>query len=320
MSRRPPAHAIGLDVGGTFLKAALIDAQGEVVAHAEEPVSKGSTAELLEQMRAAVHALEKTGPVPGVGIGLPGIVDVGTGCLRNAPNVPALNGIDVAHELQRATSRPCFAENDANAAALAEAWMGAGRGSERLLFVTLGTGVGGGLVFGGRIWGGQSGYAGEIGHIQVDPHGVACGCGSWGCLETIAGGPGWERRAREALLGRDSTLKVATLLDPAAVVAAAQRGDALALDLVDEAARALGVGLAAALNLLNLDRVVVGGGVSRAGEFLLDRIVEHTRRRTFPHVFGDVTFRLAELGADAGVVGAARVAMMSLAVPSPVEQ
>ena len=318
MSRRPPAHAIGLDVGGTFLKAALIDAQGEILAHSEQPVSKESTAELLEQMRAAVHALEKASPVAGVGIGLPGIVDVGTGCLRNAPNLPALNGIDVAHELQRAAGRPCFAENDANAAALAEAWMGAGRGSERLLFVTLGTGVGGGLVFGGRIWGGQSGYAGEIGHIQVDPQGVPCGCGSWGCLETIAGVPGWERRAREALLGRDSTLKTAVLLDPAAVVGAAQRGDALALELVDEAARAVSVGLAAALNLLNLDRVVVGGGVSRAGDFLLDRIVEHTRRRTFPHVFGDVSFRLAELGPDAGVVGAARVAMVSLGVPSPV--
>jgi glucokinase len=320
MTRRSPAHAIGLDVGGTFLKAALIDAEGEILAHSEEPVSKESTAELLEQMRAAVRALEKPSPARGVGIGLPGIVDVGTGCLRNAPNLPALNGIDVGQELQRATGRPCFAENDANAAALAEAWMGAGRGSERLLFVTLGTGVGGGLVFGGRIWGGQSGYAGEIGHIQVDPQGVPCGCGSWGCLETIAGVPGWERRAREALPGRDSTLKTATLLDPAAVVAAAQGGDALALELVDEAARAVGVGVAAALNLLNLDRVVVGGGVSRAGDFLLDRIVDQTRRRTFPHVFGDVTFRLAELGADAGVVGAARVAMVSLGVPSPVER
>lgn len=321
MLRGPATQAIGLDVGGTSLKAARIDARGEIVARAEQPVSKGSTADLLEQMRAAVQALEVGGPSLGVGIGLPGIVDANTGCLRNAPNVPALNGIDVAHELQRATGRPCVAENDANAAALAEAWMGAGRGSERLLLITLGTGVGAGLVFGGRIWGGKSGYAGEIGHIQVDPHGVPCGCGSWGCLETIAGVHGWERRAREALVGRrDSTLKVAVLLDPAAVVAAARRGDPLALELMDEAARAVGVGVAAALNLLNLDRVVVGGGVSRAGEFLLQRIVEHTRRRTFPHVFADATFRLAELGADAGVVGAARVAMLSLAVPSPVEQ
>jgi glucokinase len=309
--------AAGLDVGGTFLKAARIGEDGRRGARVEQPVRKQTRDELLGQMAAAVRLLEAEGPVAAVGVGLPGIVDATDRRLRRAPNVPVLSGVDVGGELERLTGRPCFAENDANAAALAEAWIGAGRGSERLLFVTLGTGVGGGLVFGGRIRGGTSGYAGEIGHIQVDPEGVPCGCGSWGCLETIAGIPGWERRAREALLGGDSTLRTAAVLDPAAIVAAARSGDSLALELVEEAARAVGVGVAAALSLLNLDRVVLGGGVSRAGEFLLERVVEHTRRRTFPHVFADAAFRLAELGADAGVVGAARVALLGVAQATP---
>ena len=312
-------HAIGLDVGGTFLKAARLDEGGRLRNRVHQPVRKATAEELLDQLHEAVRSLEASRPVAAVGVGLPGIVDSATGRVRNAPNVPVLNGIDIGTELQRRTGRPSFAENDANAAGLAEAWLGAGRGSERMLFVTLGTGVGGALVFGGRIWGGHSGYAGEIGHIQVDPQGVPCGCGSWGCLETIAGVPGWGRRAREALRGSSSAMRGGSELDPASIVAHAREEDELALALVDETAQAIGVGVAAALNLLNLDRVVVGGGVALAGEMLLERIVEQTRRRTFPHVFADASFRLAELGADAGVVGAARVAMVGLALASPVQ-
>jgi len=219
----------------------------------------------------------------------------------------------VGEELEARTGRASFVENDANAAALAEAWLGAGRGGHDVLYVTLGTGVGGGLVFDGRIWMGRNGYAGEIGHIQVDPDGPACGCGSWGCLETIAGIPGWTRRA-EALLagGRQSTLVGVSPLDPQAIVEAARGDDAVALEVVDGAARAVGMGIAAVLDLLNVDRVVVGGGVANAGFFLLERIVEEARKRTFPHVFADVSFRLAELGSDAGVVGAARVGMLGV--------
>jgi glucokinase len=318
MADPAPTDAVGLDVGGTSLKAARVDGSGRVLEHLEEPVCKQSLMPLLDQMQSAVRRLEAgLGPCSAVGIGLPGIVDIGSGRVRNAPNVPVLNGVDVAAEVQRRTGRPSFAENDANAAALAEAWKGAGQGAARLLFVTMGTGVGGGLVFDGRVWTGRSGYAGEIGHIQADPGGVPCGCGSWGCVETIAGVPGWQRRAQAALADRASLLRDAPLLDPEAIVAAAREGDELALELVDEATRAVGVGIAAALNLLNLDRVVIGGGVSRAGPFLLERVVDHVRRRTFAHVFADATFRLAELGAEAGVVGAARVALLGASLPAP---
>jgi len=310
----PDAAYIGLDVGGTFLKGARIDSSGKVLARLHEPIRKAGSTEILGQLAGAVETLEGgAGPAVAVGVGLPGIVEITRGRVRSAPNVPALDGLKVGEELEARTGRASFAENDANAAALAEAWLGAGRGASHVLYVTLGTGVGGGLVFDGRIWMGRNGYAGEIGHIQVQPDGVACGCGSWGCLETIAGIPGWARRA-EALLaaGRPSTLAGRSPLDPQVVVEAARGEDAVALEVVDGAARAIGVGVAAVLDLLNVDRVVVGGGVASAGFFLLERIAEESRRRTFPHVFADVTFRLAELGADAGVVGAARVGMIGV--------
>ena len=312
----PAADAayIGLDVGGTFLKGARIDSGGKVLARLHESIRKATTPELLAQLAGAVETLEAgVGPAVAVGIGLPGIVEMTRGRVRSAPNVPALDGLKVGEELEARTGRASFAENDANAAALAEAWLGAGRGASHVLYVTLGTGVGGGLVFDGRIWIGRNGYAGEIGHIQVEPDGLPCGCGSWGCLETIAGVPGGARRA-EALLagGRPSALAGRSPLDPQVIVEAARGDDAVALEVVDGAARAVGVGVAAVLDLLNIDRVVVGGGVASAGFFLLERITEETRRRTFPHVFADVTFRLAELGADAGVVGAARVGMIGV--------
>jgi glucokinase len=302
---------LGLDVGGTFLKGARIDARGRIQERLHEPIRKETADDLLGQFEAAVRTLEKGSPARAVGIGLPGIVERKTGAVRSAPNVKVLDGLDVGGRMKDRTGRPSFAENDANAAALAESWLGAGRTAEHVLFVTLGTGIGGGLVFDGRIWQGRSGYAGEIGHIQAVPDGFPCGCGSRGCVETVAGIAGWIRRAETARATRETTLR-GRELDPAVIVDAARAQDAVALEIVDETARALGIGIAATLNLVNVDRVVIGGGVAQAGPFLLDRIAEETRLRTFPHVFEDADFRAAELGADAGVVGAARVAMVGL--------
>jgi glucokinase len=308
------AAFVGLDVGGTFLKGALVSGEGEVRARLHQPTARDSAEALLSQLASATAQLEAgSGPAAGVGVGLPGIVNRRTGKLYRPPNLPAIDGIDAARELGRRTGRPSVAENDANAAALAEAWKGAGRDAVNVLLVTLGTGIGGGIVLGGRIWEGTSGYAGEVGHVQVDPGGVRCGCGSWGCVETYAGAPGWARRARQALERAPESRLHGMPLDPAAIVEAARAGDQVALGVVEETAAALGAAIGGALNVLNLDRVVLAGGVAAAGAFLLDRIVEQTRRRVFPHVFADCSFRLAELGGDAGVVGAARAAMIALA-------
>jgi len=303
---------IGLDVGGSFLKGAIVDPSGKVEERLHEPIAKGSLHELLAQLERAARALPGPSGARAIGIGIPGIVEQETARVRHAPNVPVLNGYALAEEITKRSGLPAFLENDANAAALAEAWRGAGRGSQDQLFVTLGTGIGGGVILGGRIWAGKSGYAGEVGHIQAEPDGAACGCGSRGCVETIAGIGGWVRRAEEALRSRDSVLR-GQPLDPERIVNAARGGDAVALEVVAGAARALGVGIGATLNLLNLDRVVIGGGVAAAGDFLLERVKSEVRARTFSQVFADTSFCLAELGGDAGVVGAARVAMVGLA-------
>ncbi|MGH2627796.1 MAG: ROK family protein, partial [Anaerolineales bacterium] len=272
---------LGLDLGGTYLKGARVSSEGRIGERIHEPIASGSAEALLAQIAAAVVALGGHARARALGVGLPGIVDRGKGCVFNAPALSALNGLPLAVEVARRTGLPTRIENDANAAALGESWLGGGRDAASLLLVTLGTGVGAGIVLEGRVWTGHSGYAGELGHIQVEADGVPCACGSWGCLETVAGARGWRRRAEQRLASRSSVLR-GSELDPKTIVAAAQAGDAIALEIVDGAAAALGVGLAAVLNLLNLNRVVVGGGVAAAGSFLLDRIVEQTRRRSFP--------------------------------------
>ena len=302
---------VGLDIGGSFLKGASVNPSGKVEGRLHEKVEKDTLESLLDQLERAVRSLAGPAGARAVGVGIPGIVEQHTAKVFVAPNVPSLNGYALGAEFSKRVGMQVFADNDANAAALAEAWLGAGRGSERQMFVSLGTGIGAGIILDGRIWSGASGYAGEIGHIQVDPNGLPCGCGSRGCVETIAGIPGWVRRAQAALATQQSTL-AGQELEPKTIVAAAQAGDAVAIGVVDEAAEALGVGIGAALNLLNLDRVVLGGGVAAAGDFLLGRIQEAVRRRTFAQVYSDCTFRPAELSGDAGVIGAARVAIIGL--------
>jgi glucokinase len=302
----------GLDVGGTFLKGARLDGSGRVTAKLHEPIGRDSAGALLDQLARAVSRLEaEGGPVAAVGVGLPAIIESRSGRVRRSPNLSILDGLEVGQELTRRTGRPAFAENDANAAAQGEAWLGAGRGAQVIFYVTLGTGVGGALIIGGRVYEGASGYAGEVGHVQIDPHGRPCGCGSWGCVETVAGSGGWVTRAEAARAERPSALQGVEDLNPEVIVTAAQAGDKVALEVVQGAACALGVGIAGALNLLNPERVVIGGGVSKAGTFLLDRIVAEVKPRTFPDVFAAAEFRLAELGGGAGAIGAGRVAMLA---------
>ena len=184
-----------------------------------------------------------------------------------------------------------------------------------MLYVTLGTGVGGGLVFDGRIWLGRNGYAGEIGHIQVEPEGVPLRLRLVGLPGDDRGHPGLgaSRGGAAGVGSRVVAAPAARRSTRRSIVEAARGEDAVALEVVDDAARAVGIGRGRVLDLLNVDRVVIGRRRgSNAGFFLLERIVEETRKRTFPHVFADVTFRLAELGSDAGVVGAARVGMIGV--------
>ncbi len=307
---------VGLDVGGTNLKGARVSEEGALLASLHEPVARDTGERLLEQLERAVGRLAEQGKPLAVGIGLPAIVDHSTRQVRAVPNLPSLAAFanrDLEGILGARLGRRVVIENDAKAAGLAEAWKGGGRGASSLLYVTLGTGVGGAVILGGRLWTGRSGYAGEVGHLPVEPEGEPCGCGARGCLETIAGSFGWMRRAEAAVRRHPTSLLARRTLEPATIVDAARAGDSTALEIVDGTARALGQALGGLLNTLNLERVVIGGGVAAAGDFLLDRIVRETKTRCWSQAFADCSFRLAELGGDAGVVGAARVAMLALA-------
>lgn len=308
---------VGLDVGGTNLKGARVGADGSVLARIHEPIARERGEDLLAQLQRAARGLSGGQTIEGVGVGLPGIVDRRTSRVQGVPNLPALaalEDVDLAGELARRVDCPAFLENDGNTAGLAEAWRGAGRDASSILYVTLGTGVGGAIILDGRLWTGHSGYAGEIGHIQIDPRGARCGCGSVGCVETVVGIAGWVRRAKELSASRATRLKDVAL-EPATIVALAREGDAAALQVVDEVSQALAQAIGGLINALNVERCVIGGGVSAAGAFLLDRIAGETRSRCWDRNFEDCSFRLAELGNDAGVVGAARVAMIGLADP-----
>jgi len=307
----PPASSyIGLEVGSDVLRGGRVNASGRIVTRYEQPLARTSVESLLNQLTAAVKAVDGTGDeaARAVGVAIPGIVAGNR--VTMCANLPLLDDLALGDLLSGRLGRPALLENDANAAALAEAWQGAGRGGRSVLFVSLCTGIGAGIVADGRVWSGPNGYAGEVGHVQVETKGVPCACGSRGCLETIAGAVGWTRRARAALAGRASTLQP-DHLEPAAIVAAAEAGDEVAREIVAETARALGAPLAAAIGLLNLDRVVLGGGPT-ACPLLLDALVVEARQRTLPRAFAECSFRLSELTEGACVLGAARVARVAM--------
>jgi glucokinase len=332
-------YAIGVDLGGTNLRAAAVGEDGALLAKTElqTEVSRGRDEVIGELCRAVQHVAEQVsqrmregargaGELCGIGVGVPGLIDSESGRLLESPNLPGWNDYDVKGEIERRLGTAVILENDANAAALGEQWLGAGRGAESLCMYTLGTGVGGGLVLEGRIWRGWNGMAGELGHCNVEPEGHACGCGSWGCLEQYASATAVVRMAGEALAGGAATgLREMAELNSQAVYECAMRGDAEAKKIFERVGRALGVALADMVNTLNLPLYVIGGGVSRAWDAFSPSMFEEVRRRSF--VYAGTTAEdgrgmsgrerstrigRALLGGDGGLYGAARLPMMGI--------
>jgi glucokinase len=309
---------IGVDLGGTTVKAGLVDAAGQVVRELSLATESERAEDLFRQLTTLVRELhadpEAGSNVAAVGVGLPGLVNKETRRAVMLPNLPDLSSLDLYGELQRLTGLRVVLDNDANAAAYGELLVGAGRGASTLFYVGIGTGVGAGLVIDGRVWRGANGYAGEFGHMTIDPDGIECACGNVGCLETVCSAPNIVRRARERLF-RDRTSSLSRLVIPRDreftsedVAAAAANGDDMARLIMDRTGMFLGIALAGVINLLNVEMVVIGGGVMAAGEALLRPVVEHTRRRAFGPAFEACRIAAAELGANSGVVGAALLA------------
>ena len=294
------ARAVGIDLGGTAIKAGAISETGTILDRRSAPVDpREGAGPLLDRIGEIARTL---GAESRIGLGSPGVFDRAHGTILEAPNLHFLEGLSLCEEIARRLelrAEDVLLENDANAAALGEQWIGAGRGAEDLLLVTLGTGVGGGLVLGGRLFTGPGGMAGEIGHVVVDPNGEVCGCGARGCLETLASATAARRRAAERSLPQD----LEKLAD------AARRGDGPERTLLAEIGEDLGRGLAVALVLLDVRTFVVGGGFGGALDVLEPGIRAGLDERSYGRRIDDVRIVPATLGPDAGWIGAARLAL-----------
>ncbi len=309
---------IGIDLGGTTLKGAIVSATGEILYEIRIETEQQSSQHLFNQIVEAVQTLKNderaSGRAMAIGIGVPGLVNRKTNRIEVMPNLPNLSEIDLIGELSQETGLPVTLDNDANAAAYAELQVGAARGRKEVFFVTLGTGIGAGLIINGRIYRGALGFAGEFGHMTIDPEGIECGCGNIGCLETIASGPNIVRRTRERLY-RDRTSSLSRLAIPRDreftaedIARAAREGDEMAQVMMERTGMFLGIAIAAVINLLNVEMVVLGGGVMDAGDLILKPTIKETRRRAFPPSFNSCDMVIAKLGPSAGMIGAALLA------------
>ncbi|MFC6322250.1 ROK family glucokinase [Companilactobacillus baiquanensis] len=313
---------IGVDLGGTTIKFAILTADGEIQQKwsiETNVLADGQMIipDIIDSINHHLKMYEMTADqFSGIGLGSPGTINFKEGTIKGAYNLNWTNSVYPVRDIEKGTGIPVTIENDANVAALGERWKGAGNNADDVVFVTLGTGVGGGIIANGNILHGASGAAGEIGHVTVDPNGFLCTCGKRGCLETIASATGIVHVARDRAseYAGDSELKA--MLDDGQDISAkdvfdlAKKNDDLASIVADYVCASLGFALANVANSLNPKYVVIGGGVSAAGEFLLDKVNETMRINEFATIKDSTELRLASLGNGAGVIGAASLIKM----------
>jgi glucokinase len=311
-----PESVFAADLGGTHLRVATVDRSGTISCRQMQATPQAEKPnEIVQALIKAVHecerhAAEQGGVISAVSVVVPGTVNVAEGVVVKAPNVPCLDGFRLAAALESELDEPVILENDANAAAIGEMWRGAGRGYRTLICVTLGTGVGGGIILDGKLWRGADGSAGEIGHIGVDPFGgVPCACGSRGCLEVYASATAILRMTREAKPSYpNSILHNTEDLTSAKVYQAGKEGDELAIEVFRRMGVYLGIGLASLINVLNPEIVVIGGGLSNGWDLFEKHMHQQVIERAFPIPARRVKIVRAQCGDDAGLLGAARLA------------
>ena len=304
-----------VDLGGTNLRAANIDRDGRIFERFKTATPETDKAEdIVSAIVAAVRECETEGlnrdaKIQAISVVVPGSVQIGTGVVVNAPNIPSLPGFRLAPALRAALDRPVLLENDANAAALGEMWQGAARNCKTIICLTLGTGVGGAIVLDGELWRGVDGTAGEIGHTSVEPcGGVKCKCGNVGCLEVYASATAILRMAREGLAQHPSSSLnsiSAAELTSKRIYGAAVEGDPLALDVFRRAGAYLGIAMANVINIFNPEMIVIGGGVAAAWDLFVEHARGEVMRRAFPVPAARCQIVRAECGDDAGLLGAA---------------
>lgn len=308
---------LGVDLGGTSTKLAFINLYGEIIHKWEitTDISENGihiTTNIAKAIDAKLKELDETkSRILGIGMGAPGPVRFQNGSVYEAINL-GWDNYPLKDLLEVETSLPAVIDNDANIAALGEMWKGAGQGAKDLVCITLGTGVGGGVIANGQVIHGKSGAAGEIGHVTVvTENGAPCNCGKTGCLETVASATGIVRLAKEALSNGNGTsllqqkLNTGQLLSSKLVFECAQENDLLSKQIIDKVSFYLGLALSHIGNLLNPEKIVIGGGVSKAGDLLINPVRETFEKYAFKRVLKSTKILPATLGNDAGVIGAA---------------
>jgi glucokinase len=311
---------IGVDLGGTNLVVGAMTADGanrfatHSVPTRADLGADGVVARIAEQIeRVIADTCQATGRTRadflGVGIGSPGPLDRARGLVIFTPNL-GWRDFPLRDRVQDAVHLPATLDNDANCATLGEWWVGAAKGARNVVGLTIGTGIGGGLILDGRLYHGASDVAGELGHATIDANGRRCGCGNYGCLEAYASGPAIAERAREALAGGEPSILPGLVggdlarLTAAHVYEAGHRGDELAIEVVRDTAKFLGIGVANLLNIFNPEVVVLAGGVTQAGDSLFEPLRAEVRRRAFKPAVDACRIVPGTLQGTAGVVGA----------------
>lgn len=312
---------IGIDLGGTTAKFAILTESGDIQQKWSIPTNiEEEGSHIVPDIIASIkHRLGLYGMTPsdfiGIGMGTPGTVDKENGTVIGAYNLNWKTLQEIRKPIEEAFGIPFDLDNDANVAALGERWKGAGNNSPDVTLITLGTGVGGGIIAEGHLLHGAAGAAGEIGHITVDPTGFDCTCGKRGCLETITSATGIVRLAREMSEEFSGESELKNMIDDGQMVTSkdvfdlAKTEDDFALLVVDKVCFYLGLACGNIGNMLNPSDIVIGGGVSAAGEFLIEKVQHYFEEFTFPQVTNSTSIKLAELGNAAGVIGAASLAL-----------
>lgn len=305
--------AIGIDIGGTNTKFVLVSEDGKVLRSEQSPtpvVSADNTEKMDDLLVKNLRKFLNTGATPeiaGIGMGVAGLIDRKNGKVIESPNISAINGLYIREKMEKEFSLPVILENDANTYAYGEKWLGAGKNYDNFFVLTLGTGLGGGLIYNGALYEGPA----EIGHMTIVPSGRYCTCGSYGCLESYASGRAIVERAVSALeKGSESLLSKCCdgnfyKITPEIVYQTAMEGDSLSREIFREAGQFLGIGIANLINLLNLEAVIIGGGLLGAWDMLIEGVEKEIAKRAFKPLSANVKLIKSSLSHDAGSIGAA---------------
>lgn len=303
---------IGVDLGGTKIATGLLDPTGSLLARSQKATAGlRSSEEVIATIVETIKEVRGQRDIGGIGVASPGMVDSKNGIILNGVNLPDWDGISLQSELEERLGISVRLINDANAAAWGEYIYGAGRGSQSMVYVTLSTGIGSGLVLDGRLFLGTSSFAGELGHTVVDPHGALCGCGQRGCWETFASGTAIARIAHEAIAKSAAASQMNLLADEEGVPVSAKhvfqaagKGDALAGEVLEQIIHYTGLGLMNIIHSFNPDCIVIGGGVSRAGAAFFEPLLKKTEELVMEPYRGTFAIKPAELKDDVGIIGA----------------